>query len=328
MKKILLMICCFGFIQAQRPLSGLQVGSDIPPELEAVYQKGLTYLASTQTANGNWEDNYGRQPGVVGIAMLAFLASGEDPNYGPYRLLLQRGTDYIISQQDQRTGYIGTSMYNHGFATLALAELYGHVQSEKIGPALKKAVDLILVSQQNNPFGAWRYTPVSNDADTTASGAQVVALLAAKNAGLSIPEKALSQSATYYAGMLDGSGGIMYSGNNGSGNATRTAIGSLVFSLQNDYSSKASRRTFENLRSSMDETSSSYPYYHFYYLAQALFQGDMGVWEGWNRKILRVFEATQSEDGSWNGRHGASFSTSAALLSMALNFRLMPIYER
>jgi hypothetical protein len=78
----------------------------------------------------------------------------------------------------------------------------------------------------------------------------------------------------------------------------------------------------------VDETSGSYPYYHFYYLAQALFQGDMVVWQGWNRKILRVFEATQMENGSWNGSRGAAFTTSAALLSMALNYRLMPIYER
>jgi hypothetical protein len=128
--------------------------------------------------------------------------------------------------------------------------------------------------------------------------------------------------------MMAQDGGIVYSGTSGSGNATRTAIASLVYSLQNEYQSPSSRKTFEYLRANVDETSSSYPYYHFYYLAQALFQGDMGLWQGWNRKILRVFEATQMEDGSWAGRRGSSFATSAALLSMALNYRLMPIYER
>jgi len=34
-----------------------------------------------------------------------------------------------------------------------------------------------------NTFGAWRYSPESKDADTTVSGAQMVALFAARNAG-------------------------------------------------------------------------------------------------------------------------------------------------
>jgi hypothetical protein len=329
MKRFLILFCTLSLLlPAQRPMNGLQIGSDVPPELQLMYEKGLQYLASSQRPGGDWPDSYGNQPGVVGAALLAFLASGEDPNYGPYRTVLQRGTEYIIGQQDGATGYIGTSMYNHGFATLALAELYGHLSDEAIGPALQKAVDLILESQRNNALGGWRYTPVSSDADTTVSGAQMVALLAARNAGLQIPEEALERGTSYYDAMMAQDGGIVYSGTSGSGNATRTAIASLVYSLQNEYQSPSSRKTFEYLRANVDETSSSYPYYHFYYLAQALFQGDMGLWQGWNRKILRVFEATQMEDGSWAGRRGSSFATSAALLSMALNYRLMPIYER
>ena len=328
MKRFIVLIAASVLVQAQQPGGGLQIGSEIPPELEQVYRSGLTYLAASQTSEGDWEDSYGSQPGVVGVALLAFLASGEDPNYGPYRTVLQRGTNYLIDQQDQRTGYIGNSMYNHGFATLALAELYGHLDSDRVGPALQKAVNLILESQKNNSLGAWRYTPVSSDADTTISGAQMVALIAAKNAGLALPQESLPRGTEYYASMMSNDGGIAYSGPSGSGNSTRSAIASLVFSLQNDYSSVPSKKTFEYIRNHVDQTSSSYPYYHFYYLAQALFQGDMSIWEGWNRKILRVFEATQMEDGSWNGSRGAAFTTSAALLSMALNYRLMPIYER
>lgn len=328
MKAWYLIACLFSCVLAQRPLSGLQIGSDIPPEVQKMYEDGLNYLATSQNEQGAWDDSYGNQPGVVGMALLAFLASGEDPNYGPYRIVLQKGTEYLINQQNSATGYIGNSMYNHGFATLALAELYGHLLSEDIGPALQKAVDLILESQANNPQGAWRYTPVSNDADTTVSGAQVVALIAAKNAGLSIPDTALSRATAYYNSMITMDGGMSYSGTSGSGNSTRAAIASLAYSLQNDYQSSPSEKSFAYIRDRMDETSNSYPYYHFYYLAQALFQGDMDLWRGWNRKIVRVFEATQLEDGAWPGRRGSSFATSAALLSMALNYRLMPIYER
>ncbi len=323
---ILLLCVSTGF--GQQPISGLQIGREIPEELDAFYRKGLAYLALSQTPQGNWTDNYGQQPGVVGLTLLAFLASGEDPNYGPYRDVIRKGTEFILTQQDAGTGYIGNSMYNHGFATLALAELYGHLQTPDVGSALQKALDLILKSQEKNSTGAWRYTTVDTDADTTLSGAQMVALYASKNAGLRVPEEAFERAMKYYQSMTGNDGGVGYSGGSNSGNTVRTAISSLIFSLYDDYESATSRKNFLYLRQNKDKTEGNYPYYQFYYLSQALFQGDMSEWQLWNQKMMRVFEATQTQNGSLNGQHGVTFSTSTALLAMALNYRLMPIYER
>ena len=84
---------------------------------------------------------------------------------------------------------------------------------------------------------------------------------------------------------------------------------------------------FEYIRQNRDG-SASYIYYHFYYMAQALFQGDMNEWRAWNRRVTEIFRATQQQNGSWSGQRGATFSTASALLTMALNYRLLPIYER
>ena len=119
-------------------------------------------------------------------------------------------------------------MYNHGFSTLALAESYGAVQDPRLGPALQKAVDLILTSQAHNPFGAWRYSPESPDADTTVSGAQMVALFAARNAGIGVPEDAINKALKFFASCQTPDGGIGYTGPGGP-NAARTSIGALVF---------------------------------------------------------------------------------------------------
>ena len=100
----------------------------------------------------------GKQPAIAGLAVLAMLAHGDDPNSGPYATAIKRGLDFLLKSQDSRTGYIGSSMYNHGFATLALAESYGAVQDDRLGPALEKAVALSLSSQLRNPAGAWRYS--------------------------------------------------------------------------------------------------------------------------------------------------------------------------
>ena len=106
---------------------------------------------------------------------MAFLAHGEDPNHGPYSKNIRNGIQFIIENQSSTNGYIGSSMYNHGFATLALAEAYGVLRDEKLALALKDAVELILSAQERNNRGAWRYTPDSQDADTTVTGAQMVA---------------------------------------------------------------------------------------------------------------------------------------------------------
>ena len=103
-------------------------------------------------------------------------------------------------------------MYNHGFSTLALAEAYGYVHDDRIGPALQKAVDLILSSQSRNPNNAWRYSPESPDADTTVSGAQMVALFAARNAGIGVPEDAIRKALRFFAECQTPDGGIGYTG--------------------------------------------------------------------------------------------------------------------
>ena len=85
-------------------------------------------------------------------------------------------------------------MYNHGFACLALAELYGTLNDERIGPALEKAVSLIISAANKNPQNAWRYYPDSNDFDTTVSGTQLVALFAARNAGIEVPKDTIEKA--------------------------------------------------------------------------------------------------------------------------------------
>ena len=304
------------------------VGDPVPADVERIYQKGLKYLAAKQDKNGGWPDNYGKQPGVIGLAMLAMLAHGEDPSFGPYADNIKRAVGAIIKGQNKKNGYIGSSMYNHGFATLALAEAYGVVQDDRIGPALEKAVGLILSSQKSNPYGAWRYNPGSNDADTTVSGACMVALYAAQNAGVAVPEKAIERGVKYYTSCACPEGGFGYTSASGP-NAPRAAIGMLVYALARRYQSKELARTLQWFKgNSGSSTSNHYYHYSLYYSAQALFQTDIAYWREWNDRNVKRLKQSQQADGSMNGNNGATFCTSASLLSLALNYRFLPIYER
>ena len=299
----------------------------IPAGLDPMYLRGLRYLASTQQADGQWLEGYGSQAGVVGLAVMAMLAHGDDPNHGPFALNIKRGLEFILSQADRETGYIGNSMYNHGFATTALAEAYGAVDLPGLGPALQKAVDCSLNSQKNNRLGAWRYGPESRDADTSVSGSILVSLFAARNAGLSVPDNAFDRALAYFDKMRTNGGGYGYTSASAP-NFNRTAIGLLCFSLAKQKDKPHFKESLKFLSQNLNYRDSSYPYYYEYYMAQALFHADLETWRRWNTLNIRYLSTIQAADGSWPGAKGSAFNTAGALLSLALNYRFLPIYER
>lgn len=299
----------------------------IPSQVDQMYERGLRFLASKQNDEGCWDDSQGNEPGVVGLATVAFLAHGEDPNYGPYAKNIGKGISFIISKQNATNGYIGNSMYSHGFATLALAEAYGMIENPKLAPALKKAVDLILSAQKRNRNKAWRYTPDASDADTTVSGCQLVALLAARNAGIVVPDDAIKNALAFMERCRSADGSYGYT-SAGGGKPTLTAIGLLCQSLAKKKDGKGFAASLAYLKNHINYREPYYPFYFEYYMSQALFHADQKVWEEWNAKNIKLMSTLQSPDGSWPGRMGYAFNTSGALLSLALNYRFLPIYEK
>jgi hypothetical protein len=295
-------------------------------EVDKMYLSGLKFLQRTQAAAGNWPDEArGTEPAITALAVVSILAHGDDPNFGPYAKTVHRGLDFILTQMDATTGYIGPSMYNHGFSTLALAESYGTVDDPRLGAALQKAVRLIISAQEENGRHAWRYSPEARDADTTVSGAQMVALLAARNAGIPVPEHAIENGVAFFHSCQTGDGGIGYLSPIAP-NATRTAIGCVVMALAKEKNSAAFKAAFAFLKTAPPD--SQYPPYFLYYASQAFFHGSPEAWQTWNHQNIESLRASQSPDGNWDSQFGPTFATAGSLLSLALNYRYLPIYER
>lgn len=299
----------------------------IPAQVDNIYERGLQYLASSQNARGSWDDAKGSEPGVVGLVVAAFLAYGEDPNHGPYAETIRKSIDFIIAAQRASDGYIGQNMYTHAFATKALAEAYGVIDHPGVAPALQKAVQLILNAQANNRLGAWRYSPDSRDADTTVTGCQLVTLYAARNAGIPVPDEAFEKGLAYLAKCRGADGSYGYTSAAG-GKPTLTAIGVLCLDLAKETDSRHYEASLAYLRRNLDYRDRHYPYYYEYYMSQALFHADEEAWNEWNSRNIRYLSTIQTRDGSFLGNQGAAFSTAGALLSLALNYRFLPIYER
>jgi len=125
----------------------------------------------------------------------------------------------------------------------------------------------------------------------------------------------------------DSSGGYGYTSPSGN-RLTLTAIGSLCFSLAKKKEEHGYPRTTAFLKKNIKSLDANYPFYFRYYMSQALFQADEALWQAWNKDNIRLLSVTQLGDGSWAGNHGNAFSTASALLSLALNYRFLPIYEK
>ncbi|MHB1555843.1 MAG: prenyltransferase/squalene oxidase repeat-containing protein [Isosphaeraceae bacterium] len=333
------MVVLAGPTRAQVPST--RSGDVIPRDVRELYDRGLQYLVKTQSEAGDWQG--GQQgPGITGMCLMVMLASGEDPNFGPYSNNVRKALRSIINAQDAQTGIIGNAhgMYHHGFAMLGLSEAYGAVDERtlwpggkgprSIGQALELAVRAAITSQKKNPNGAWRYSPDATDADTSVSGAIFVGLLAARNAGIEVPDESINQAIAYYVSMTSPSGEVAYSGGLGGfgESQARSSIACLVYAVARRKDLKQYRATLDYLKQRLEQTAMSYPEYARYYEAQALFQGDITAWEKWNKLLIRQLKQAQQADGSIPGQFGNDVGTAMSMLALALNYRFLPIYER
>lgn len=337
----LLLLSC---LEAQDPV--LRQGRGVPAMVQAINYRGLQYLAQTQVADGSWPGG-ANGSGLTGICLMAMLASGEDPDFGPYARNVRRAVRRLIRDQDGETGHMTGSghgsMYHHGFATLALSEAYGAVnerllwldsdvpeeERRSIGQALDLAVRCIVTSQQQNPWHAWRYSPEGQDADTTVSGTVLMGLLGARNAGIEIPNKSIDDALGYFRINTRSDGVVSYqpTASHGDGSC-RAAIATLVFAMARRKDLEQYQAAAKFVKSKMGDSIFSHEFYHRYYLAQALFHSDFEAWQAWNRETIELLRQRQEEDGSFSSNHGLAYGTGMSLLALALNYRLLPVYER
>ena len=324
-------------------------GTGIPAEVRTIYDRGVGFLVESQSSDGSFSKGqqfHGDEKcGICALATMAFLSTGEDPNFGKYARNIRAAVRYIITHQNKKTGYIPGNMYVHGFSMLALSEAYGAIdetmlwdgkkpdgkKQRSIGEALELAVRLAVTSQKKNPTKGWRYGPNDNSADTSVVGAVLMGLLAARNAGMDVPDKTIDGALKYMKSMTDaGSGTVGYSGLGGLGESgARTSIACLVFSIGKRKKWKELKGTRDYLADHLEGSNNNWPYYERYYKAQALFQADYETWEKWNRNTIQTLRNLQKNSGQiGTSGHGPAYSTSMSLLALALNYRFLPIYER
>lgn len=304
------------------------------PKTEAAVKKALKYLADTQNTDGSWSGSgYRADVAIVGICALAFMAAGHQPDRGPYGRVLRLATDYLV-KNSQRTGLIynpqeaaGPPMYGHGFATLAMAELYGMTRRMDLRDRLENAVALILRTQ--NPEGGWRYQPRVADADISVVICMIMALRAAANAGIKVPPETTAKAIEYVKRCANnGDGGFSYMPNNKGSGQARTGAGVLALIVMGQRNSPEVKEGLEYLLTHPPGTRDGHTFYAFYYCTQAMYQAGGRYWTYWYPKLADFLLSTQRPDGSWYDGPGQPYATAMGALALQVPAALLPIYQK
>jgi hypothetical protein len=136
-----------------------------------------------------------------------------------------------------------------------------------------------------------------------------------------------------YSSNIGANGMVGYMSPQGGSDAT-TSIGTLVMAIarRKDLTQFKQAAAYLKQQSQRAEQQVNYRNYTRYYRAQALFQADVEAWQQWNNALVQQLKIQRQPDGSLaaqNGPDGGQIAgTSLTLLSLAVNFRFLPIYER
>jgi len=307
---------------------------------ESVINGALRFLAAQQQTNGSWtaQGRKGDHPvAMTGYVLIAFMAGGNLPEEGDYARQVNAGMQFLLDALQADGTYRGVDgskyMYNHGIATLALAELYGQTCSPAMRAKLERAIKLIVTTQSDRGEnrGGWRYRPFPGDADISITVMQVVALRAAKNGGIEVPQQTIDDAIDYVRRCkAGGTGGFSYQAGRGPDGFARTAA--AIYSLQvcGQYNDPLIPAGSEYLFAK-NQPGSQWWTYGCNYAAPAQYMIGGATWKRWYGVMKDELLRTVRREGDqchWLGEVGPVYCTAAHATILAMPWHYIPLYQR
>ncbi|SRR5579883_1961842 len=323
----------------------------ITPKADEAIDKGLAYLNHHANREGYFgTGGYTGNVAVTSLAAMAFMAHGDMPNRGPYGRIINNALKFVLSQENRdgiHPGFLHNPnatphgpMYGHGFATLFLAEAAGMVHDKKLRAELetklKRAVKLILDGQ--NREGGWRYMPGSREADISVTICQIMALRAARNAGIFVPKSNVNKCVEYVKACQDKTLGFfryMKQGGGGGGaqGFARTAAGVCALYSAGIYKGPEIEAGLRFLQGSRPAAigfgrPDMHYFYGHYYAMQAMWTAGGRYWSDWYPNIRDELIGRQALDGSWMDQICSHYATAMACITLQVPNNYLPILQK
>ena len=319
--------------------------SDSTPDFEELndkalqkIKKGLKYLAMKQDKDGGFGG--GPRIAVTPLVGMAFMSHGHTPNEGKYAKQIKRAIKFLLKRTSKK-GFIserGSRMYEHGFATLFLAEVYGMSRDEKTNKKIKDALtkSMGLLARAQCSLGGWNYTPVSSSRnDMSITVCQAMAMRASRAAGIKVSTETVKKLIKCMEMSAGKDGGFPYSaGRRGGSTYPVTAGGICICYAMGLYNNPKFKQILERgiqflERGGRGKRSFRFFYYTTYYATHAMYQAGGKHWKEWFPKTRDHLLSSQRPDGSWTGgRGGVLYSTAIACVVLQIPYRYLPIVQR
>jgi hypothetical protein len=332
----------------ERPSDGSLAKNMITPAAQRCIDQGLEYLARNQREGGAFgERQYQGNVAITSLAALAMMAGGHQPGRGTHGKVVTDALQFVLAKEDLRKpGFFHNPnaathgpMYEHGFGTLFLAEVHGMVANrelrKELKEKLKRAVELIVRSQ--NGEGGWRYQPEARDADISVTICQIMALRAARNAGVYVPKSTVDKCSEYVKNCQDQGGGFRYMKQGGPPAFARTAAGVVALYSAGIYKGLEIERGLRYLMQFKPNQAMPrqgihdlHYFYGHYYAAQAMWMAGGTHWSEWYPAIRDelIARAANRNDGGWSDSICSHYGTAMACIILQIPNNYLPILQR
>ena len=160
----------------------------------------------------------------------------------------------------------------------------------------------------------------------------LVGLLAARNAGIEVPDESIDKAIAYYKSMTSTGPARSPTPAAWAASATRSArisIATLVYAVARRKDLPEFKATLGYLKQRLEQpTATCSGNTPATTRPRPSSRATSTSWEKWNKLLVRQLKQAQQPDGSFRGQFGPAIATSMSLLALALNYRFLPIYER
>jgi hypothetical protein len=331
----------------------------VPAAQRQAVARGLQWLASQQQKDGRWQirgnlrltaDAPTYPVSMTALAGMAFLMEGSTRHTGKYRENLRRAVAWLLDHCG-RDGLIGSprtsgegirNLWGHGYGLLFLACVYEREKSQpppadvleaasrkgrlrELEAVLKRAIAFTAAARTTR--GGWGYLSAALGVDFDEPGptaVQVQALLAARHAGLPVPEPVLAGGLRYLKDSilqtrawdhtpLREQRPVLFAG--------------ITVALQAGQGKAPHVKEWVRHMANVTEPMGTLALgaFRIYYEAQALYLlGTKG-----RARLLKGLIDSQAPDGSWAGSLvGPVYDTAARLTALQLENGTVPFYRK